>query len=256
MFWFTIKKTFFDFWDNMLTMVLLNVGFLILVALLLAGLQLAGGQPIVFLLIAAGGVVMLTIALGVTAELVNALADYQPINFKQALPALRRTWKPACVFAALLLSQMVMARLVIPWYLKLGSLIGIGIAGALFWTNLAWLLASQYFFPLRSRLGTSIKKIPGKCLLLLFDNTLFTLALAFGALVLLFLSSVTAFLLPGIATILLWYQVALKLRLYKYDYLATHPTAKRRAIPWPELLAEDRERVGERSLRQMIFPWK
>ena len=37
MFWFTVKKTFFDFWDNMLTMVLLNVGFLILVALLLAG---------------------------------------------------------------------------------------------------------------------------------------------------------------------------------------------------------------------------
>ena len=64
------------------------------------------------------------------------------------------------------------------------------------------------------------------------------------------------FLVPGVATILLFYQVAFKLRLYKYDYLETHPNARPKDIPWADLLYTDRERVGPRSLRGMIFPWK
>jgi hypothetical protein len=35
-----------------------------------------------------------------------------------------------------------------------------------------------------------------------------------------------------------------------------HPDADRRHIPWEELLAEDREKTGTRSLRSFIFPWK
>jgi len=44
--------------------------------------------------------------------------------------------------------------------------------------------------------------------------------------------------------------------MYKYDYLEAEADADRKHIPWDELLYEERESVGNRSLKNMIFPWK
>jgi uncharacterized membrane protein YesL len=116
-------------------------------------------------------------------------------------------------------------------------------------------LALQFFFPVQSRLDKKFGKILKKMFLLFLDNPLFSVGLLVGAVATLALSAFTALLLPGIASILLWWNVALKLRIYKYDYLEKHPDA-RRNIPWDALLVEDRERVGKRTLKGMIFPWK
>jgi Zn-dependent protease with chaperone function len=116
-------------------------------------------------------------------------------------------------------------------------------------------LAFQYFFPLQARLERRFFKILKKMFLLLLDNPLFTFGLLLASLIILVLSVFTIFLLFGITTILLWWNVALKLRLYKYDHLEKHPDDRRR-IPWDALLVEDRERVGKRTLKGMIFPWK
>jgi hypothetical protein len=70
------------------------------------------------------------------------------------------------------------------------------------------------------------------------------------------LSAFTAFLLPGLGSIVLLLQVATKLRIYKYDYLEENPEANRRKIPWDAILIDDKQRVGKRTLRGMIFPWK
>ena len=65
---------------------------------------------------------------------------------------------------------------------------------------------------------------------------------------------------PSIAGILIANTNALRLRLYKYDYLEEHPelTTKkeRRQIPWEDLIYEDRETLGPRKLKSFIFPWK
>jgi hypothetical protein len=65
-----------------------------------------------------------------------------------------------------------------------------------------------------------------------------------------------ALLLPGPAGMLLLMDEALRLRLRKYDYLEANPRADRRKIPWKELLEEDVELTGTRTLRNFIFPWK
>ncbi|HVP19812.1 MAG TPA: hypothetical protein VMU36_12520, partial [Spirochaetia bacterium] len=88
------------------------------------------------------------------------------------------------------------------------------------------------------------------------DNPGFSIGLAICALIVAGVSVFTAFLLPGFATVLLWWNVAAKLRLYKYDWLEQNPGADRRRVPWDALLVEDRERVGKRTLRGMIFPWR
>ena len=63
-------------------------------------------------------------------------------------------------------------------------------------------------------------------------------------------------MLPGLTTVLLWANVGLKLRLIKYDYIESHPDANRKQIPWDALLVDEKERVGKRTLKGMIFPWK
>lgn len=69
-------------------------------------------------------------------------------------------------------------------------------------------------------------------------------------------SCLTALLMPGLSSVLLARQGALRILMKKYDYLEEEPEANRRKIPWDALLVEERELVGHRSLKGMIFPWK
>ena len=66
--------------------------------------------------------------------------------------------------------------------------------------------------------------------------------------------------MPSLAGISINKANALRLRLYKYDYLEKHPelTTKRdrKEIPWDELIQEDRDTLGPRKLRSFLFPWK
>ena len=88
------------------------------------------------------------------------------------------------------------------------------------------------------------------------DNPFFTLFLAVYQVINTLLSLLLAFLAPGFTGISLACSVATKLLLFKYDYLEENPEANRKAIPWDDLLYEEREAVGPRSLKGMIFPWK
>jgi hypothetical protein len=65
---------------------------------------------------------------------------------------------------------------------------------------------------------------------------------------------------------LLYLDEALRLRILKYDWLDARaseqqsgqyePGRRRIPIPWNELLAEEKEKTGERSWRSFLFPWK
>jgi len=70
------------------------------------------------------------------------------------------------------------------------------------------------------------------------------------------ISALTMLLAPGPAGTALASAVAVRLRMKKYRYLKENPEAERRHIPWDELLQEEKELVGKRTLKGMIFPWK
>lgn len=74
------------------------------------------------------------------------------------------------------------------------------------------------------------------------------------------LTPILAFLVPSFSGILLAWNNAFKLRMYKYDWIERHPEipiqVARKQIPWDELLQEDRETTGVRTIRNLIFPWK
>ena len=256
MFGFLIKKTFFDMWDNLIRIVILNLGFLIP----LAGLAYSfdfffRGQFILAWILLVPSLAVLFTYSGVVSALTSAIADYTKPEFKDFLPALKTTCPTSLLFALVNTVLVILFQSAFLVYGQIQSFIGPLASSFLFWVLIFWLLAIQYFFSIQSRLDRKFGKIIKKMFLLLLDNPLFSIGLLIGTLLISVVSVFTALLLPGIASVFLWWNVALKLRLYKYDYLEENPES-RRNIPWDAILTEDRERVGKRTLKGMIFPWK
>ena len=292
MFPFLIKKAFFDMWDNLFRIFALNLGYVLIISgtgFLLSAVPQA--QLAYFAVLVLGSAALSVFTMG-TAAIASDLADYKTPEWRIFLDAIRARWLPAVLLviinAAVFLFLLVIA---VPVYTQ--STIGLVALGLLGWAAVFWLLSLQSFFPLITRMGDPFGKTLRKCFTVLFDNTGYTVGLfialnvsapyLLGLFLLLFLGAPTRLLafgspmllLPGPASAVLLLTVAFKLRMYKYDFLekrqqdsanqagedegqAEQAGGRRRRvrIPWDALLAEDREQVGVRTLRGMIFPWK
>jgi uncharacterized membrane protein YesL len=254
---FTIKKWFFDYWDNFFLFGLINIGFLVLVALPLYGtLPFAETAPIVGLIISSLGMMILFMYTGAVHKIAFLVANYQKPEWKDFFQSLRAMIKPSVIIGALWLFVAITLFFVFPFYLSLESLLGVGALAFLFWMTILWTLASQYFFPVYCQLDQQITKTLKKSFILFFDNGGFSFFMLVFKIIILGLSGFTAFLILGPGSIVLMSEVMVKLRLYKYDYLEENPQVKRSQIPWRVIMMDDDERVGKRTLRGIIFPWK
>jgi len=257
MFGFVIKKSFFDLWDNFLPAVLMNLGFIVLFAFpAVLPSTLSGAGPIPALVVLLVGIVLLFIYTGAVFGLTRAITDHQSIEWSSFFERLRDSWKAATALAVITVLHLFLLSVAFPVYSSLDNVVGLFALAILFWMSVIWWITAPYFLPLHQRLPNRIATSFKKSFIFTFDNTGFTIGLALGAIIVVVLSLFTAFLIPGIAGLAIWYQTAVKLRMYKYDYLQEHPDAARKDIPWDALLFDDRERVGKRTLRGMIFPWK
>lgn len=253
---FLIKKTFFDMWDNMLTVFLINIGSVLVFSGTLYLPYLLSFSVVLSYLGLAVGICVFFLYVGAASMIARNMVDYKSSDFREFFGYFKTTWKQSLVFAGITIVQVFVILVAFPFYFNMGGMIGVAALALIFWVSVFWLIAAQFYFPVRARLDHSVKKIVRKMIMVFFDNTLFSVMLAFGSLGLLVLSGFTAFLLPGLGTVLIWHQAALKLRLLKYDYLEENPEADRKKIPWDALLIDERDRVGHRTLRGMIFPWK
>lgn len=253
---FFFKKAFFDGWDNLFSLVLLNAVFVALAALglLLPSVSAAPG----WLLFVAAALALIagTVWWSACVFALRRVADFGSVKIADIPSALRAGLVPGLQIGALMAALLVLLRIGLPFYFTRGGLAGVLAAGVVFWLALATFLSLQYYLPLRARLGGGFIKNMRKSFILFLDNPLFSVFLFLYNAVSLVLSGFLAFLAPGPAGAALALDCALRLRLYKYDWLERNPGAPRRAVPWDELLEEDRELVGKRTLKGMIFPWK
>lgn len=255
---FTIKKAFFDLWDNLLQVALLNLGFIAVTAIAFSVTNLlAQVDTFIAALLIPTVIIFVTVTyLGGTSLATRDMVDYDLPEFRQFLRYFRDALPAAAVLAAIYVVQFFITSIAVPFYVQIDNIFGLAALVFLFWASVIWLLASQFFLPIRSRLDTSIKKILKKCFLVFFDNPGFSIAMAIGALLLSAVSLPLALLIPGPAGVMLWLQSGFKIRLMKYDYLEEHPEADRRKVPWDALLIDEQQKVGKRTLKGMIFPWK
>lgn len=252
---FMIKKTFFDLLDHLFFVFLSNVGFIVLLALFLFLSNLLKPFPLLSLLAAAIGILVLIIYTGGIFRYVQEFSDYKTPDIQDFFICFGKMLKPSLVFFLIVSGYTILSTISMSYYLRLKGM-GLIPAGILFWVSIIFVLSIQYFFVVYSRLGEKIMKTIKKCLILFLDNISFSIILFLGSVFIMVFSVLLGFLLPGITGVALWLNVGLKLRLYKYDYLEANPEANRKKIPWKELLTEDIECVGKRTLKDFIFPWK
>lgn len=258
MFFLSIKKAFFDAWDNLISLILCNIAF---IALMMLGLwpmfQILGSENIEGLIILLILIPLLFIAIGTISALMSIVADFKSFDWSEIPVALKKTWSSSaglalivCLFVALLLPG-------IRYYSGLNSIIGIGAAALLFWLMIGSYLSLMWFFAVKNRLSGNFKKLLKKSALIMMDNLGLSLFTGFIMIPLqMILWPLTAFCAFGPTGIQLYMNVSLRLLMYKYDWLEEHQDARKKDVPWYELLVEERERVGPRTLRGMIFPWK
>jgi hypothetical protein len=253
---FLLKKTFFDLWDNLFRVALLNIGFIASAAIPVFIPPLLQSWPVLGVCTLGIGILWCFVYLAAAALSLKAVSDYGSFGFSDFFMQLKSAWPVGLVMGGLVFIIGILFQVAIPFYLNLGSVLGLLLAAVIFWTIVLGILSLQFFLAIRARLDTKIRKIIKKCLLIFFDNPLFCIFSLMYCLVTLVLSVFLAFLFPGPAGILLYLDEALRLRLFKYDWLEANPDANRRKIPWDVLLIDEREKTGTRSFKNFIFPWK
>jgi hypothetical protein len=253
---FLIRKTFFDMWDNLFRIMLMNIGFIAITAYFIIVVPLTVQVPVLFWFARFLGIAMFFVYLGAVSRATSDIADYKQPGFSDFLSSLKETYPGSLLIALCVFAFVFVISTAFSFYGNLQSMAGPLAVAFLFWVTVVLILAGQFFFPIQARLDRKLRKIVKKSFLVLLDNTVFSLVVFAVTIVIFVISVFIMLIIPGISSILLFWNVALKLRLYKYDYLEQHPTENRRKIPWDALLVNDRERVGKRTLKGMIFPWK
>jgi len=253
---FLIKKNFFDMWDNLFKIALVNIGFIISLSFPVFLPPLFASIPFAGTAVALIGVLWCFVYLSTAAFTLKTLSDYGTFGFADFWSNLKIVWPAGLVLGGIAVFGYILCTVVIPFYLNMKSIVGLFLGALVLWGVVLLVLAMQFFFAVRARLDTRLLKVIKKCFLIFFDNPLFCIFTFFHNIAVLILSVFVAFLFPGPAGILLFLDESLRLRLMKYDWLEANPDADRRSIPWDDILIDEREKTGTRSLKGLIFPWK
>lgn len=256
---FLLRKTFYDLWDNLFKVVVLNLGFFACTAFLFipAFLPDIFGSNALITVFFIAGIFVCSIYLAAASCALKPVSDYGSFTFGDFLRAFKSAWPAGIVMGLFIILLFLMITVVFPFYFQMENpLLGIALAAIIFWVTFFAVLSFQFYFTVVNRLGPGLLKSARKCFLISLDNTGMSIFLFFNNIIAFALSVFFAFLFPGPAGILLYLDEAVRLRLLKYDYLEANPDADRKKIPWDALLIEERERTGVRTLRNFIFPWK
>ena len=253
---FLIKKTFFDLWDNLFKIAIINIGFIVSAAFPVFMPGLLSAVPALGMAALLIGILWCFVYLSAASISVKALSDYGNFGFADFFRNLKIYWPMGLLLGGLVCLGYLLCTVVIPFYLSMKSILGLLLGAVIFWTLVVAVLALQFFFAVRARLDNKPAKVIKKSFIIFFDNPMFCIFSFIHNLVIIALSTFVAFLFPGPAGVLLFLDEGLRLRLLKYDWLEANPGANRRQIPWDTILIDERERTGTRSLKSFIFPWK
>ena len=253
---FMFKKAFWDAWDNMGKLLLVNFIMILLMAVPVFLPNALSGIPLLAIGSLVVSVLLIFVYIGGISPYIRDIVQYKSPELKDIPVHLKENWKRSLVFGAAVLFFYFVCATGFKFYSALGNTVGLIGLAFLFWIFVIVSIALVFFFPVMNNLDKNMKKIIKKSFIIFFDNTGTSIALTIGLLFNMVVSVALAFIMPGIGGIIMLQESAMKLILMKYDYLEENPEADRKKIPWNALIMDEREKVGKRTLKGTIFPWK
>ena len=257
MFGFYIKKAFFDGWDNFIQLVLQNIIYIVFFLLIVGSVVVFGDNMALFLPAAIAIIFLFCLSMGGTSSVVYNWSEYKSETWRPFMKGVGRNIRHSMVFFLCLMVLFLLFFLVIPFYLSFNNIVGTIFGVMMVWLSVFLLLVLPYYFPLMNLLpGDGPFKTLKKCFIVAGDNIGYTIMLLLHNLVDIVLTVVTMGLLPGWCGLMLGGQDMMKLLMKKYDWLEENPGKSVKEMDWSEILYDEKETLGPRSLKNMIFPWK
>jgi hypothetical protein len=254
---FLFKKTFIDIVDNLLDIILINVGMMILMLIFFVVPSLFQLSSLGLFICHILGMVIINFYSSAVFRYTLNFSDNKQNGIKIFLKYIKESWKQSLVNSLMIIILLTIIFYVIPFYFIKATMVHIVFGTLVFWIGFTILMARLYYYPVSFRLKKNIIKSIQTCLFLFFNNIGFTIFMALISFLILMLSLIFFFLFPGLSVFALWINICLKIRLYKYKYLAANKNStKRKKIPWNELISNDLEIIGKRTLKGIVFPWK
>lgn len=274
MFGFFFKKNLCDVWDNLFYVVITNFFSLIVLFCavmayryeLLLEMNEVWRKPLFLGTFIVVSILVCTVAFA-GGENAYSVAKFNAPRYGDFFGKLLRSLKDGAMIGLFIGVVSAVAVVSIPFYFRMwkpadgstGSIVWLGFIILIFWFLFATFFALQWYMPVRIIMKNGFFKCLKKSYLLLLDNMGFSFALAFLNLLNALLTVVTFGLYPGMTGVMITNMNALRMRMYKYDWLEVNPDLsleERKDVPWDDLLAKDRKILGPRPLKSFIFPWK
>lgn len=262
---FFLKKNFCDGWDNVLYLLLPNIIISLFAALAFftLGQILSLESSFAMVLTCAAFIIFFALVMVLAMAFSENAAEIANFSMPSAASYFRqipKVFPDAFRYGALMGTLIVVGAIGIPVYNSMGGILGNALAILLLAFEIVFFLSLQWFVPLRALLHDNFSKCLKKCFIIFFDNTAFSIFMFFHNLILAALSFFIFTVLPGTCGIVLAQVNALRLRLYKYDWLDANPQFKsekyRKNIPWDALLENDRKTLGPRPFKSFFMPYK
>lgn len=254
---FYIKKGFFDIWDNFLGVFLMNIGYAALLALFLVSMTLgADNTALGYSLLVVTILLFSFYSLGVSG-VTYGYVHYKKLGFRAFKEAFRDHWAHAILYFLVVAAIVLCYTMIMPFYFALGNLFGLFLGMVVFWVGVFLILAMQFYYPLCFHVESdSPIKTLRKCFMVAGDNIGFALFMILRTAVDLVLTILTATLLPGLTGMSVIKMGAMKILMFKYDFFEANPGTTKKDVNWEDLLYEEKEILGPRTLKNTIFPWK
>lgn len=263
MYGFLLKKSFCDGWDNLLSVIITNVIilFVSMGCFLLFSLTVKLNSSLLMCACILLTCVIISILVFAYGDISAEIANFNGIRIVDYFKAIPSSLKDGSLFGLMIGGIGILSFFCFDYYfLQMKSLFGIFLGGMILWLDIFLFLTLQWFLPIRSLMHNNFRKCFKKSLIIFFDNTGFSILVGLYNLLCFAISIFCVGLIPAWAGTLINNTNALRIRLYKYDYLDEHPELKtkkeRKKIPWEELIYDDRETLGPRKLKSFLFPWK
>ena len=257
MFGFYIKKAFFDGWDNFIQMVLQNIIYIVFFLLIVGSIVVFGDNLVFFLPVAIAIMFLFCLSMGGTSSVVYNWSQYKSETWRPFMKGVGRNIRHSMLFFLCIMVLFLLFFLVIPFYLSFNNILGTVFGVMMVWLAIFLLLVLPYYFPLMNLLpGDGPFKTLKKCFIVAGDNLGYTILLFIHNILDIVLTVVTMGLLPGWCGLMLGGQDMMKLLMKKYDWIEENPGKNRKEMDWSEILYDEKETLGPRSFKNMIFPWK
>ena len=257
MFGFYIKKAFFDGWDNFIQMVLQNIIYIVFFLLIVGSIVVFCDNLVFFLPVAIAIMFLFCLSMGGTSSVVYNWSQYKSETWRPFMKGVGRNIRHSMLFFLCIMVLFLLFFLVIPFYLSFNNILGTVFGVMMVWLAIFLLLVLPYYFPLMNLLpGDGPFKTLKKCFIVAGDNLGYTILLLLHNILDIVLTVVTMGLLPGWCGLMLGGQDMMKLLMKKYDWIEENPGKNRKEMDWSEILYDEKETLGPRSLKNMIFPWK